>query len=164
MTARVRTTTTRRKSILDPANSRWDREVTLDLKEGAETHTRYNRDGIRRLRLSNRLLEQLLDRAVREDLPAMSTWLVTEWSVVGEISTAGGPSPQGCRAAFMAWVDALGADWREHRHAGQTELRGGVKVPAPGSRHLEVSVGLVAKWWDDVDEELDVLREHRRTR
>jgi len=144
----------RRKSLLDPADSRWDREVTLDLKDGPSTYTNFNRDDLRRLRQSNRLLEQLLDRATREDLPAMSTWLVTPFSVVGEITPIGGPDPAGCRAAFMAWVDALGAKWREHRSdsSGQVELRGAAKLPAPGAPQLEVSVGLCARWWD-IDEE-----------
>lgn len=150
--------TARRKSLLDPADSHWDRQVTLDLKAGPYTSTNYNRDDLRRFLQSTRLLEQLLKRAQTDDLPAMSTWKITPFSVVGEISTIGGPSPEGCRAAFMAWVNALGAEWREGRHSpGQPELRGHVKVPAPGADHLEVSIVLVATWWehesDDVSTE-----------
>lgn len=143
--------TARRKSLLDPADSHWDHEVLMD---GGDSWTRYNRDDLRRLRQSNRLLEQLLERATHADLPAMSTWLVTPYSVVGELTTIVGPDPAGCREAFMAWVNELGAEWREHTYNGRTELRGGAKLRAPGASHLEVSVGLVARWFVDVDVEV----------
>jgi len=135
----------RARSLLDPADSMWDREVLID---GGDSWTHFNRDDLRRLRQSNRLLEQLLDRATREDLPAMSTWLVTPFSVAGEITAIGGPDPAWCRAAFMNWVEALGAEWGEHRNSGRVELSGAVKLPAPGAPHLEVGVGLRATWWD----------------
>jgi hypothetical protein len=144
--------TARRKSLLDPADSRWDREITHVREPGAEpsTWTHYNRDDIRRHLMSARLLEQLLKRAEAEDLPAMSTWLVTPWSVVGEIHPVGGPHPIVCREAFMVWVHALGGDWRERTdELGQVELTGSAKLPAPGAPHLDVHVGLVAKWWKD---------------
>lgn len=158
-------TTRRRKSLLDPSDSHWDREITHDLKEGPYTYTHFNRDDIRRLLMSTRMLEQLLKRAEAEDLPAMSTWMVTPFSVVGELSTIGGPDPAGCREAFMAWVQALELDrhefgqpdapanwWNEHQHDGQVELRGARKLPAPGSPHLDVAVSIRAFWWTHDEE------------
>lgn len=161
--------TARRKSLLDPADSRWDREVTLNTKDadGSDrpyTYTHYNRDDIRRHLMSVRMLEHLLKRARVEDLPAMSTWLVTPFSVVGEITTMGGPDPVGCREAFMEWAHALELEhvddkpaaagwWRESRYDGRVELIGACKLPARApDGHLEVSVQVRATWWTDQDE------------
>lgn len=150
----------RRKSLLDPADSKWDREVTVSYGNPPkqQTHTNFNRDDIRRLKQSNRMLEQLLEQARVDDLPAMSSWVVTPFSVVGEITTIGGPDPEGCRKAFMAWVDALylvhghqgdGGWWREsHQPGGHVELRGATSLPAPGATHLSVTVQVIAQWWE----------------
>ncbi|HEY9413143.1 MAG TPA: hypothetical protein VIQ30_00155 [Pseudonocardia sp.] len=154
--------TARRKSLLDPADSHWDREVTLSYGVPAEehTHTHYNRDDLRRLRRGMRVLEQLLKRCETEDLPALTWTVTTSGSLVGELSTFTGPDPAGCRESFMAWVQALELDhvtgdklpaawWSEHReHDGRVELRGARKVPGVGGEsHLEVSVQVRAFWW-----------------
>lgn len=153
----------RRKSLLDPADSHWDREVTIDLKAGPYTYTHFNRDDLRRLVRGTQLLEQLLKRSVAEDLPALSwTITTTTGSLVGEISTIGGPDPAGCREAFMAWVQALELDrhefgdpnapanwWNERRLGGQVELRGARKMTAlKPNAHLDVSVSVRAFWWE----------------
>ena len=136
----------RRKILLDPAPSKWDREVDFT---GGDTYTRFNRDDLRRQTQSMRVLEQLLKRAAVEDLPAL-TWTVTSWAVTGELSVLDGRTPAGRREVFMAWVESLGAEWREGRPSpGQVELRGHAKVPAPGAPHLEVTVGLAVTWWDE---------------
>lgn len=156
---------TRRKSLLDPTDSKWDREVVLDrVKNDAGepyTYTHFNRDDIRRLKQSNRMLEQLLEQASVDDLPAMGTWMVTPNSVVGELTTIGGPDPEGCRKAYIAWADALylvyrrpgdpvneGGWWRESRLDGKVELRGATELPRPGATHLRVTVQVVAQWWE----------------
>lgn len=146
----------RRKSLLDPADSRWDRQVTIDNVEPGTwtangepyTYTHFNRDDLRGQMRSMRVLEQLLERSRREDLPAV-TWTVTAHSVSGELSTIGGGDPEWVRAAFMAWVDALGMKWREHRRNGDVELAGATKLPGVGGEsHLEVGIGLRTRWWD----------------
>lgn len=144
-----------RRSLLDPASSRWDREVTLSYGQPPEehTHTHFNRDDVRGQLRSLHLLEQLLKRSEAEDLPAM-TWTVTPHAVSGEITATGSCTPERCREAFMAWTDALGAKWREHKSAstGRVELRGAAVVPALGASRLEASVGLAAIWWADEDQ------------
>lgn len=144
-----------RRSLLDPADSRWDQQVTLEhAKPEPYTFTHFNRDDLRGQLRSLRLLEQLLERCRREDLPAV-TWTVTAHSVSGELSKIGGGSPDRLRAAFMAWVDALGLKWREHRRDGSVELAGATKLPGIGGEsHLEVGVGLRARWWE-VDEDTE---------
>lgn len=155
-------TTKRPKTLLDPADSHWDREVTLNLKAGPYTYTNYNRDELRRTMRAMRLLEQLLKRCETEDLPALSWTVTAGGSLVGELSTIGGPTPAGCREAFMAWVQALELDhvdddklsapgwWKErrHQHDGQVELRGARQMPGLGREsHLNVSVSVRAFWW-----------------
>lgn len=128
----------RRRSLLDPSPSKWDREVT----HGENSWTHFNRDDHRRQIQSMRVLEQLLKRAAIEDLPAL-TWTVTSWAVNGELSLLDGRTPFQRREVFLAWATALGfTDWRDGRHLfpGQVEQRGYVKVPAPGAPHLEVTV------------------------
>jgi hypothetical protein len=144
--------TGRRKSLLDPADSRWDREVTIDTGESEPfTYTHFNRDDLHGQMRSLRVLEQLLKRAAAADLPAL-TWTVSGHAVTGEISLLDGRTPSQRRDAFMAWADSLGAKWSERRPSpGQAELRGWVKVPAPRAPHLEVTVGLAAVWWDEDD-------------
>jgi hypothetical protein len=150
----------RRKSLLDPADSHWDREVTLDLKAGPYTYTHYNRDDLRRLVRATRMLEHLLKRSAKEDLPALTWTLTTSGSLVGELTTIGGPDPAGCREAFMAWVQALELDhveddkltgpgwWKERRHDGKIELAGARNMPALNpDAHLNVSVSVRAYWW-----------------
>lgn len=158
-------TTRRHKSLLDPPDSHWDREVTVDLKEGPYTYTTYNRDDLRRLMRGMRVLEQLLKRSQAEDLPALSWLITTSGSLVGELSTIDGPNPAGCRESFMAWVQALELDhvtgdklpaawWSEHReYDGRVELRGAHKVPGVGGEsHLNVSVQVRAFWWTHDEE------------
>lgn len=154
-------TTQRRKSLLDPADSHWDRQVTLNVKAGPYTYTHFNRDDVRRSMRALRMLEQLLKRCQAEDLPALSWTVTTNGSLVGELSTIGGPNPAGCREAFMAWVQALELDhhdfgqpnaprnwWNERRHGGEVELRGARTMPAlKPDGHLEVSVSVRAFWW-----------------
>ena len=141
----------RRRSLLDPSPSRWDLEIE---SVGGEPYTRFNRDQLYGMMRSTRLLEQLLDRANRDDLPALG-WTVTQFAVTGELSLLDSRTPVQRREVFMAWVDAIGAEWRELRreYDGSVELRGHVKVPAPGAPHLEVTVGLVATWYVDEDTE-----------
>lgn len=154
---------TRRKSLLDPVGSKWDREVTYSAgtPRREHTYTHFNRDDLRRLKQSNRMLERLLEQARIDDLPAMSSWLVTPFSVVGEITPTGGPDPDGCRHAFLAWTDALylvyrepgdpvneGGWWRESRLDGKVELRGATEMPTPGATHLRVTVQVIASWWE----------------
>lgn len=144
-----------RKSLLDPADSKWDREVT---STGGNSWTHFNRDDLRRQMQSMRVLEQLLKRAGVEDLPAL-TWTVTSWSVAGELTLLDDRTPFQRRDVFLAWATALGFDdWREGRpNPGQVELRGHVKVPVPRAPHLEVSVVVSVVWWehesDDVSTE-----------
>lgn len=151
----------RRKSLLDPADSHWDRQVTLDnAKPEPYTYTHYNRDDLRRLVRGTRMLEHLLKRSAAEDLPALTWTVTTSGSLVGELSTIGGPDPAGCREAFMAWVQALELDrhefgqpdapeswWNERRYDSQVELRGARKMQAlaPDS-HLDVFVSVRAHW------------------
>lgn len=147
------------KSLLDPADSHWDREVTLELKAGPYTYTQYNRDDLRRLMRGTRLLEQLLKRSNAEDLPALTWMVTTSGSLVGELSTIGGPDPAGVRESFMAWVQALELDhvdelsltaagwWKERRYDGKVELSGARKMTPPVDSHLEVSVSIRAFWW-----------------
>lgn len=155
---------TRRKSLLDPVDSKWDREVSYSAgtPRKEHTYTHFNRDDLRRLKQSNRMLERLLEQARIDDLPAMSSWLVTPFSVVGEISPPfGGVDPAGCRKAFLAWTDALylvhrkpgdpvneGGWWRESRLDGKVELRGATELPAPAATHLRVTVQVIATWWE----------------
>lgn len=135
-----------RKSLLDPAPSRWDREVPID---GGDSWTLFNRDELRGQMRSWRVLEQLLKRAAVEDLPAL-TWTVNRNAVIGEGSVFDGRTPFQRRDVFLAWATALGfTDWREGRPSpGQVELRGHIKMPAPGQPHLEVSVVVAVTWWD----------------
>lgn len=150
----------RKKILLDPADSHWDREVTLDLKAGPYTYTNYNRDELRRLVRAMRLLEQLLKRSSDVDLPALTWTITTGASLVGELSTIGGPDPAGVREAFMAWVQELELDrrevgqsdgparwWTERQCDGQVELRGARMMTPPIDTHLEVSVSIRAFWW-----------------
>ena len=136
-----------RKSLLDPADSKWDREVTS--AGGGSSWTHFNRDDLRRQMLSMRVLEQLLKRAATEDLPALTWTVTTSGSVAGELSLLDSRTPFQRRDVFMAWASALGiTDWREGRpFPGQSELRGWVKVPPPRAPHLEVTV-VVAVVWD----------------
>jgi hypothetical protein len=159
-------TARRPKSILDPADSHWDREITHDLSDGPYTYTHYNRDDLRRLIRGMRVLEQLLKRSQAEDLPALTWTITTSGSLVGELSTIGGPDPAGCRESFMAWVFALQLDhhefgqpnapanwWNERRTDGQVELRGARKLPGIGGEsHLDVSVSVRAFWWTHDEE------------
>jgi hypothetical protein len=142
----------RTRSLLDPAPSRWDREVTIDNVKEPYTFTHFNRDDLHGQMRSMRVLEQLLKRAAAADLPAL-TWTVSGHAVTGEVPLLDGRTPSQRRDAFMAWADSLGAKWREGRPSpGQAELRGWVKVPAPRAPHLEVTIGLAAVWWDDDEE------------
>lgn len=132
-----------RRSLLDPAESRWDRQVTLDNVPGPKPYvfTDFNRDNLRRLKRSTKLLEQLLARALKEDLPALA-WQVNEWAISGQpralLEDAGL-----VRRQVEAWVMALGMDYREHPHGdGSIELAAATKLPAPGAPHLEVGVGI----------------------
>ena len=136
----------RSKSLLDPADSKWDREIQLD---GGDSYTKFNRDELRGQMRSTRLLEQLLEQAVTRDLPALH-WTVTQFAVTGELSLLDSRTPVQRREVFMAWAIELGVEWREGRPSpGQVELRGHAKVPAPGAPHLEVTVGLAVTWWAD---------------
>lgn len=129
----------RRRSLLDPSPSKWDREVA----GSASSWTHFNRDDQRRQMLSMRVLEQLLKRAAAEDLPALEWTVTTSGSVAGELSLLDGRPLFQRREVFLAWADALGfTDWRDGRHfiEGQVEQRGWVKVPAPGAPHLDVTV------------------------
>ncbi|HEY9337582.1 MAG TPA: hypothetical protein VIQ79_24290 [Kribbella sp.] len=140
----------RRRSLLDPSPSKWDREVSI---AGGDSWTHFNRDDLRRQMQSMRVLEQLLKRCAADDLPALN-WTVTPHSTInGEISWADSRTPFQQRDVFMAWVKALGAEWREHRGDGQIDLRGHARVPAPGAPHLEVSIALAARWWVDDERE-----------
>lgn len=137
----------RGRSILDPAPSRWDQEIP------GGGYTRFNRDKLRGMMRSARLLEQLLERADREDLPAL-TWTVNQFAVSGERSFDGSGTPDQLREIFLAWIDALYiVDWRESTFNGEVQLRGATKVPAPGAPHLEVHVGLCVRWYVDEDAE-----------
>lgn len=136
----------RNRSLLDPSPSRWDREVSI---AGRDSWTHFNRDDLSGQMRSMRVLEQLLKRAAAEDLPALS-WTVTRHAVTGVASVLDDRTSFQRRDVFMAWAIALGAKWREGRPSpGEAELRGWVKVPAPGAPHLEVTVGLVVTWWDE---------------
>lgn len=128
----------RRRSLLDPSPSKWDREV--DGSAGSWTH--FNRDDQRRQMLSMRVLEQLLKRAAAEDLPALEWTVTTSGSVAGALSLLDGRTLFQRREVFLAWATALGfTDWRDGRHfTDQVEQRGWVKVPAPGAPHLDVTV------------------------
>lgn len=130
----------RRRSILDPPPSRWD--------EDFDSYTRFNRDRLRGMMRSARLLEQLLERADREDLPAL-TWTVSQFAVSGEL-VVDSRTPDRLREIFLAWVDALRiVDWRESKYNGEVQLRGATKVPAPSAPHLEVHIGLCVRWYVD---------------
>lgn len=135
------------RSMLDPSPSRWDYDVAMD---GGDSYTRFNRDQLYGMMRATRVLEQLLDRSNREDLPAL-TWTVTQFAVSGELSQLGSRTPEQCREAFMAWVYALSAEWREARYNGEVQLRGHAKVPAPGAPHLTVQVGLCVRWFDEAE-------------
>lgn len=155
-------TTTRRKSLLDPADSHWDRQVTISLEAGPYTYTHFNRDDVRRSMRAMRVLEQLLKRCQTEDLPAVTWTVTTNGSLAGELSTIGGPDPDGVRESFMAWVQALELDrhefgqpnapaswWNERRYDGQVELRGARAMQAlKPDGHLSVSVSVRAFWWE----------------
>lgn len=142
-----------RRSMLDPSPSRWDYDVAMD---GGDSYTRFNRDQLYGMMRATRVLEQLLDRSNREDLPALN-WTVTQFAVKGELSLLDSRTPVQRRELFMAWVYALSAEWRESRRQfdGCVELRGHAKVPAPGAPHLTVEVGLSA-CWSDTDEPVTV--------
>jgi len=100
-------------------------------------------------------------RSFAEDLPALTWTVTTAGSLVGELSTIGGPDPAGCRESFMAWVQALELErhefgqpdapeawWNERRHGGEVELRGARKMPAlKPDGHLDVAVSVRAFWW-----------------
>lgn len=131
----------RRRSLLDPSPSKWDREF--------DSWIVFNRDELRGQMRSWRVLEQLLKRAAAEDLPAL-TWTVSRFAVIGEGSAFDGRTPFQRREVFLAWATALGfTDWRDGRiNPDQVECRGHVKVPAPGAPHLEVTVVVAVTWWD----------------
>ncbi|GAB3813438.1 hypothetical protein [Kribbella italica] len=143
-------TTKSTKTIWNPRPSRWDREVTLTT-DPPRTYTRSNTETLTRLLRSTRLLEQLLQRAAKDDLPGLD-WYVSEFSVYGEITTLVLSADQ-VRARFMAWTDALGIEWRQHTAEYTTELVASTKLPAPGAPHLTISVGLRAKIWDDEEDQ-----------